>query len=293
MNKFLKQVSITVATMAALTATSLAAEGTVTASSSLRLREESNTSSSILTTLPYQSVVDVLAVTENGWYQVNYGGKTGFVSGDYLAVDDVASLPLIKDPVYGVVSAGPLNVRSEATTESAVQTILGVGSVMIITDDSIEGWYGTESGYVSAQYVDMITAEEAASLKAAANRSTGGDAVAEYALTLKGCRYVYGGTTTSGFDCSGFVQYVYKQMGYSINRTSSSQYSNGVSVSKANLQPGDIVFFSKSGNGITHVGIYIGNNEFIHASSPSTGVIISSLSSSYYTSGYVGARRIV
>ena len=98
----------------------------------------------------------------------------------------------------------------------------------------------------------------------------------------------------SGFDCSGFVGYVYKQCGYSLKRTASDIfYNNGTSVDKANLQTGDLVFFSNSSESIGHVGIYIGGNQFIHASSSTVGVIISDLSSSYYVSHYQGAKRII
>ena len=106
-----------------------------------------------------------------------------------------------------------------------------------------------------------------------------------------GVPYKWAGTTPKGFDCSGFTQYVYKQMGYTLKRTAAQQLTNGTSVS--NLKPGDLVFFQNTYRaGISHVGIYIGNGQFIHASS-SKGVTISNLSSSYYTSHYYGARRIL
>ena len=119
------------------------------------------------------------------------------------------------------------------------------------------------------------------------NSSKGSEVVA-YAKTLLGCKYVYGGTTTKGFDCSGFTQYVYKHFGVNLNRTAAAQYSNGTSVS--NLQAGDLVMFGKSG--INHVGIYIGGNTFIHAANPCKGVTTDTLSSGYYKTNYVGARRI-
>jgi cell wall-associated NlpC family hydrolase len=109
-----------------------------------------------------------------------------------------------------------------------------------------------------------------------------------YAKQFLGCKYVYGGTSPSGFDCSGFTQYVYKHFGISLNRTAAAQYSNGTSVT--NLQAGDLVMFGTSG--INHVGIYIGENSFIHAANTNSGVTIDSLSSSYYKANYVGARRI-
>ncbi|TQE91443.1 C40 family peptidase [Ureibacillus terrenus] len=106
-----------------------------------------------------------------------------------------------------------------------------------------------------------------------------------------GVPYLWGGTTAKGFDCSGYVQRVFADLGIELNRTSAAQYTQGVPVSRQNLQIGDLVFFNTSGSGVSHVGIYIGNNEFINSSS-SKGVSIASLDSSYWNSRYVGARRI-
>ena len=90
------------------------------------------------------------------------------------------------------------------------------------------------------------------------------------------------------------MNYVYKQCGYSMNRVASAiYYNNGTYVEKGNLQPADLVFFSNSSESVGHVGIYIGNNQFIHASSSTVGVIISDLSSTYYLQHYVGAKRIL
>ena len=115
-----------------------------------------------------------------------------------------------------------------------------------------------------------------------------GSAVVSYAQQFLGCKYVYGGTSTNGFDCSGFTQYVYKHFGINLNRTAAAQYSNGKSVTE--LQAGDLVMFGKSG--INHVGIYIGGNTFIHAANPGRGVTTDSLSTGYYKTNYVGAKRI-
>ncbi|WP_301109027.1 C40 family peptidase [Sporosarcina sp.] len=110
--------------------------------------------------------------------------------------------------------------------------------------------------------------------------------------THMGTPYVYGGTTPSGFDCSGYIQYVYKKEGHSVPRTTGQQFSTGTSVSKNNLQVGDLVFFNTSGRGVSHVGVYTGSNNFIHAS-VSKGVMVSSLSDPYYWgSRYIGARRV-
>jgi len=109
------------------------------------------------------------------------------------------------------------------------------------------------------------------------------------ALSLSGVPYVYGGTSRSGFDCSGFTQYVYKGSGISLPRTSSTQYNVGTSVKRAELQQGDLVFFATYNSGPSHVGIYIGGDSFIHASN--SGVRTSSLNESYYAGRYLGARR--
>ena len=122
-----------------------------------------------------------------------------------------------------------------------------------------------------------------------------GAEVVEYAKQYLGYKYVAGGSAPStGFDCSGFTTYVYKHFGISLNRSSRDQIKNGTSVSKSNLQLGDIIIFNGSSNtSIGHVGIYIGNNQFIHAANSREGVIITSLSSSYYQKRYVGARRVI
>ena len=123
--------------------------------------------------------------------------------------------------------------------------------------------------------------------------ATGLDIV-NYAQGFLGVPYVYGGTSPSGFDCSGLVYYCYTHFGYSVNRTAASLAYNGSSVAKESLQAGDVILFTSSGGGyIGHTGIYIGGGQFIHA--PHTGdvVKISSLSDEYYTNHYYGARRII
>ncbi|MFE9279264.1 C40 family peptidase [Paenibacillus glucanolyticus] len=107
-----------------------------------------------------------------------------------------------------------------------------------------------------------------------------------------GVSYKTGGTTTNGFDCSGFTTYVYKKLGLSLPRTSTAQYKVGTAVSKSNLKAGDLVFFNTSGKGVSHVGIYVGGGKFAHSSS-SRGVIVSPLSQSYYAQRYVGAKRVM
>ncbi|MEK4848846.1 C40 family peptidase [Paenibacillus sp. FSL H7-0756] len=107
-----------------------------------------------------------------------------------------------------------------------------------------------------------------------------------------GTKYVSGGTSTNGFDCSGFTMYVFDKIGINLPHQSGSQYQMGTAVSRDEMRPGDLVFFNTNGKGVSHVGVYVGDGEFAHASS-SRGVTISSLSDSYYVNRYVGAKRIM
>ncbi|WP_304978827.1 C40 family peptidase [Alkalihalobacillus sp. AL-G] len=116
--------------------------------------------------------------------------------------------------------------------------------------------------------------------------------IVDIALQYKGTPYSWGGTSPSGFDCSGFALYVFGQAGIDLGRTTDAQWSGGTSVSRSDLVPGDMVFFQNTyKRGISHSGIYIGNNEFIHASS--SGIRVSSLSNSYWSPRYLGAKRYV
>ena len=107
-----------------------------------------------------------------------------------------------------------------------------------------------------------------------------------------GTRYVYGGNTPSGFDCSGYVQYVLKNVGITVGRSSRDQYKNGVAVERANLQRGDLVFFSQGGN-ISHVGIYAGDGKLLHSPKPGETVCYTTIDRLCSNSTYVGARRVI
>lgn len=268
-----------------------AVAGTVnTGSDTLRLRDEASKAGEVLAKLENGTQVEVLAITEGGWFQVTYEDLTGYVSGDYLLVDETeaAALPVEADPIYIKVTTSVLNIRTEPTTESDKTGSLKAGRVVEALE-TLDGWYRIESGYVSADYVTVVDAAEAAV-------SGKGQEIADYAVGFVGYPYVYGGSSPKGFDCSGFTKYIYSQFGYSLNRTASNQLDNGVAVSRDELQPGDLVMFKKSGSGssrASHVGIYIGNNQFVHASTSRVGVIISGMNEAYYTSGFVGGRRIV
>ena len=118
------------------------------------------------------------------------------------------------------------------------------------------------------------------------------NSIVSLSMNYIGVPYVFGGTSPYGFDCSGYVQYVFANAGISIPRTADVQYDFGTPISTTDLVSGDLVFFSTYTYGASHVGIYLGDNKFIHASS-SRGVTIDSLGSSYWSSHYIGARRIL
>ncbi|MDQ2680685.1 MAG: C40 family peptidase [Candidatus Eremiobacteraeota bacterium] len=125
-----------------------------------------------------------------------------------------------------------------------------------------------------------------------AHTSTIARSLTKDALRFIGVPYVFGGTSGYGFDCSGYVQHVFAMMGLHIPRTADAQYYAGSRISSAGMQPGDLVFFQTYEPGPSHVGIFLGNGRFVHASS-SHGVMVSSLSDSYWSARYIGAKRMV
>jgi cell wall-associated NlpC family hydrolase len=133
--------------------------------------------------------------------------------------------------------------------------------------------------------------------KSKKNQRTSGNgrAVVRVAKKYKGAKYKWGGASPKGFDCSGFTWYVYqKATGLDISRGVKAQWKRGRSVKKSKWKPGDVVFFKNTfEKGLSHNGIYIGGDEFIHAENERTGVVISSLKSDYYSRHYAGARRLV
>lgn len=271
----------------------LAAPACVIAQDGLRLRSAASTSSQVLTLLPHNSQLDVIEAVGDSWYRVSTGTQTGFVSSQYIAListDQVSeSSPAATQPgdtrVFGVVCASSLNVRSGPTTGHDKVSSLSSGAQVEILE-TLDGWYRIAGGYVSAEYITVLD-PGVSKLQAE---------IVAYAHNFLGCAYVLGRSGPTAFDCSGLTQYVYKHFGYSINRGATAQLKNGVAVSKDNLLPGDLVFFNNKGTGAnvaTHVGIYIGDGQFLHASSPKVGVVISDLYSAYYKKVYTTARRII
>ncbi|SFV64576.1 NLP/P60 family protein [hydrothermal vent metagenome] len=145
---------------------------------------------------------------------------------------------------------------------------------------------------------DLIEEQEQllSKIKSKKNRIYNKDQILNNAKKYLGGKYVWGGTQPKGFDCSGYVQYLYKKEGVALPRTAYAQSKVGMDVSRSKLKKGDLLFFltdKKRNIPITHVGMYIGNDQFIHAASKKKGIIISSLSKSKYSKIYVKAKRII
>ena len=216
--------------------------------------------------------------------------------------------------IKGTIKVETANVRQKASTDSEIIGKLDEGAEVTITEETGD-WYKIStskisSGYVSKSLVkvssdvssrgDTDTREEpiveTPQVENTVSVSTNNSSVVQTAKQYLGYSYVSGGKNPeSGFDCSGFTSYIYKQFGYTLGSTAASQDSVGQVIARENLQPGDLILFQDEGKTkIGHTGIYIGNNEFIHAANPQRGVVIDNLSTnSYYNERYVSARRIV
>ena len=301
-SKVLSAAVVTGALVCTMVATAFAAElssgvGTVTALA-LKLRAEASTTSACLTLLPKGTSVVVEDDSIAGWYKVNHEGVTGYLSSEYVSFSISGSAKLGN----GKVTGNDVNVRSAASTSASRLGSLNKGDVVAVTGID-NGWYkisfNGKTGYVRSDY--MTITKEALSSRgteaaAASAASSKGSEIVAYAKQYLGVKYVYAGASSKGFDCSGYTMYVMKHFGYNLPHTATGQMGYGTSVAKSALQPGDLVFFcdpSRSGGkAASHVGIYIGSNQFIHASSGGGKVQIDSLSKAYYAKYYVGARRL-
>lgn len=223
-------------------------------SSSVNVRKEPSTDAEVVTTLVLNTGVTITAQTDK-WYKITYGDYIGYIY-----------KPLISETPT-VTNRGN-EVRQPATSEEQAP---------------IENNEQTASDSTTNNEITTIPSNSAA-----------GEKIVSFAKQYLGYRYVYGGTSPStGFDCSGFIYYVFNSCGYSISRSCTSQANSGTAVSKSELQPGDIVFFNNTSSGaIGHVGIYIGNGTMIHAANSSRGVVTDTINSGYYNTYYYTARRI-
>ena len=231
--------------------------------------------------------------------------------------EETISETIYEKSVVKYVNSSSINVRSKPTTDSEALTGLTKNTDVKVVGES-GNWYKikyedingyirkdllsdekqevTSRGNVDRQEEKKKEKQEKATTVEASSNSSLGEQIVAYAKQYLGCPYVYGGSGPNSFDCSGFTMYVYKHFGYDFRHGAIAQSKLGTYVAKEDLQPGDLVFFLEyqTMDEIGHVGIYIGNGEFIHASSGSGYCVkISTLESGSYLKRYDTARRII
>lgn len=271
--------------------------GTVESNDGLRLREKPDKLSATITIAQGGDTVVIIRKVGD-WYLVNYNLYIGYMHQNYLVVSERQDVDLGE----ASIDAELVNLRSGPTTDSPLIYQLEQDEHVHILGFA-DGWYRV----IQEETIGYIRSDEIALLEKPPMNTDGvawvvdendpvayspaGEQIAACARQYLGCAYVYGGESPSGFDCSGFVQYVYAQLGYSINRTATAQLADGYNVPYDSLLPGDIIYFGY-GSTATHVGIYLGNGEFIHAQNSSTGVVITELSTPWYANRFLCAHRI-
>ncbi len=297
---------------ASASTTGVAALGVISGTG-VRMRSGPGTGYSVLMTMSRNAAVAITGKDGN-WYKVLYDGTSGCISADYVTrYESAGGLSYT-----GRVTADTLNIRSGPDSGSSAVGSVQSGAYVTVTGIE-KGWYAVSyngvSGYVSGDYVALCAdantvtetpaetpaeapaetpAEEAPSVSEPVTGTVSGSYVVSLAQQYLGVPYVYGGSSSSGFDCSGFTMYVFSLAGVSLPHGATSQLSYGTEVSRSDLQPGDLVFFQDYGAVASHVGIYIGGDQFIHASSSYYNghcVVTSSLTETYYDNHYLTARR--
>lgn len=266
----------------------------------VNIRSEANTSSKILGKLHNNAVATIIfRENENNqneeWVKIKSGDVTGYINSNYLFTgnDVYERIDKVKTNI-ATVTANALNVRSKASTNSSVITLLPKGYNLEVIDnqgDWIKISVGGKTGYVAKDYVNVRTDfKEAISIEKeqefikldkerkekekSSTSSSLRQRIVNYALRFEGNPYVWGGTSlTRGADCSGFVQSILKNFGIYIPRTSRAQANSGRRVSMDKIQPGDLIFYRKNGV-VNHVAMYIGNGKVIGAASKKEGINI-------------------
>lgn len=289
LKKILIKTLVTISVAAMIPFQAFASTGTVTADV-LNVRTQPSTASEKVGALKNGAGVNVLENTGNGWLKIQYGQGTAYVSAEFVNMSAPAP------QVSGTVTASILNIRQQPSLNAAVIAQVPNGTALSILDTTDSYWfkvkYGVVEGYAASEYINTSarTTYNQTSRSGYVDR-TSNEALIEYAKQFIGLPYVYGGSTPAGFDCSGFVQYVFKQFGTNLSRTTYTQVNEGTYVSRDQLQMGDLVFFAPGGN-INHVGIYISDGNFIHSTHTGDVLKISNLSSGYYNTNFYCGRRV-
>lgn len=252
----------------------------------LNIRDSASTEGSIVGKMTNHNACEILGV-EGDWTQIESGKVTGYVKSEYIVTGDEA-LAIAEEEIKTVatVEAGTttLNVRSEASTDSSILSLVGDGEDLVVSQENDgSGWIQVEVddeyGYVSADYVavskKLPTAKTITEIKYGDGVSDVRVALVQNALQYVGNRYVWGGTSlTNGVDCSGFTMQIMAQYGIYLPHSSRAQPAYGTKISSSEAQPGDLFFYG-SGKSINHVAIYIGNGQIVHASNKRDGIKIS------------------
>ena len=275
----------------------------VTASAGLNLRKGPSTSYAVIKTLSKGTEVTVVS-SSNGWSKVNVGGVSGYVSSDYLSstkpsTGSSSSNESTSNSTSTMYTTDRLNLRKGAGTSYSVITTLDKG-IAVTVHSSSNGWSKVSvngmTGYVSSSYLSSTKPSNSSS-STDSSTSSKVDKVLNFASQQLGKPYVWGAQGPNSFDCSGLTYYVYKNAaGITLPRTSVEQSKYGTTVSKSNLKAGDLIFFDTSGpndGGVSHVGIYVGNGQMIHASSSQKKIVKVSVETSYWNNAFVRAKRVL
>lgn len=268
----------------------------VISSGNLNIRQEASTDSEVVGILTNHNACELLE-DAGDWYKVTSGKVTGYVSKQYLVTGDEAeSIAEQEIKTVATVNTETLNVRAEKSTDSAV--LSQVGNSEAFTVNSVaDGWVeisvDDSVGYISQDYVTLAqalpTAKTIEQVKYGDGVSDVRASVVSYALQFVGNRYVWGGTSLEkGVDCSGFTMRILGKYGISLPHSSRAQPSYGKKISASEAKPGDLFFYG-SGRSISHVAIYIGNGQIVHASNKRDGIKVSN---AYYRNPICVARYL-
>lgn len=268
----------------------------VISSGNLNIRQEASTDSEVVGILTNHNACELLE-DAGEWYKVTSGKVTGYVNKQYLVTGDEAeSIAEQEIKTVATVNTETLNVRAEKSTEAAV--LSQVGNSEAFTVNSVaDGWVeisvDDSVGYISQDYVTLAqalpTAKTIEQVKYGDGVSDVRASVVSYALQFVGNRYVWGGTSLeNGIDCSGFTMRILGKYGVSLPHSSKAQPSCGTKISASDAKPGDLFFYG-SGSSISHVAIYIGNGQIVHASNKRDGIKVSN---AFYRSPICVARYL-
>lgn len=254
----------------------------VISSGNLNIRQEASTDSEVIGILTNHNACELLE-DAGEWYKVTSGKVTGYVNKQYLVTGDEAEAIAEQEiKTVATVNTETLNVRAEKSTEAEV--LSQVGNSEAFTVNSVaDGWVeisvDDSVGYISQDYVTLAqalpTAKTIEQVKYGDGVSDVRASVVSYALQFVGNRYVWGGTSLeNGVDCSGFTMRILGKYGISLPHSSKAQPSYGTKISASEAKPGDLFFYG-SGRSISHVAIYIGNGQIVHASNKRDGIKVS------------------